>query len=491
MLVIDRKLLGPDGMPGPELLGTLLRRHAQERVRLDEIGEIYARRHRITSRRRLAGLPNNRLAHPFARYITTMAAGYLAGQPIKYDMDESGTAQADGADAAQTQKSREEALKALEDAYRASNIDSVDSELAKDASIYGKGVCICYVSDRDGASPRAATIDPRTAFVIYDDTVEHNPMMGVHITPRMGMDGRADGVNVDVYTQDKRISFTRGATEGALLPQQETPHFFGGVPIIEFWNNADETGDFEGVISQIDAYDAIQSDRVNDKQQFTDAILKVTGCTLEGDVEYDENGEIRDKRSIAQKLLEEKIIALPDHDASAEWLVKKGDEAGTEILKDAIKADIHKMAMVPDLTDEKFAGNVSGVAMRYKLLGLEQMTATKERWFAEGLRSRMRLFGNLMHHLSGITLDADAVSITFTRSLPVNETEAASMVATLDGMVPDEILLAQLPFVKDVGDALDKLRAQKDEAARAQAQAFGGGYEDANTRLADEQQDEP
>ena len=42
MLVIDRKLLGPDGMPGPELLGTLLRRHAQERVRLDEIGEIAA-----------------------------------------------------------------------------------------------------------------------------------------------------------------------------------------------------------------------------------------------------------------------------------------------------------------------------------------------------------------------------------------------------------------------------------------------------------------
>ena len=31
-------------------------------------------------------------------------------------------------------------------------------------------------------------------------------------------------------------------------------------------------------------------------------------------------------------------------------------------------------------------------AMRFKLLGLEQLTKIKERWFREGLRARLKLF---------------------------------------------------------------------------------------------------
>lgn len=161
MLVIDRKLLGPDGMPGPELLGTLLRRHAQERVRLDEIGEIYARRHRITSRRRLAGLPNNRLAHDLPGYIATMAAGYLVGSPVRY-------APPDG---------QEDAFEAVRRAYGEASVESVDAELAMDAAVYGKAVELCYADAL--ARPRVAQMDPRSSFVVYDDTVEHAPLFGV------------------------------------------------------------------------------------------------------------------------------------------------------------------------------------------------------------------------------------------------------------------------------------------------------------------------
>ncbi|GHU78830.1 hypothetical protein AGMMS49992_30140 [Clostridia bacterium] len=56
------------------------------------------------------GAPNNRLAHPFARYIVTMASGYLVGAPVAY---------ADNAQPA--------GLAALMESYRAANADSVDS----------------------------------------------------------------------------------------------------------------------------------------------------------------------------------------------------------------------------------------------------------------------------------------------------------------------------------------------------------------------------
>jgi len=148
-------------------------------------------------------------------------------------------------------------------------------------------------------------------------------------------------------------------------------------------------------------------------------------------------------------------------------------ESDTEILKDAIKSDIHKFSHVPDLTDENFAGNSSGVAMKYKLLGLEQLTKIKERWFREGLRWRLRLFSGFLSLKGKPSLDADAVQMMFRRSLPVNDLEIAQMVQMLSGLVPAKMLLGQVPFIDDVSAAFDDLEQEKQANIAAQAAAFG------------------
>ena len=214
MLVIDRKLLGPDGMPGPELLGTLLRRHAQERVRLDEIGEIYARRHRITSRRRLAGLPNNRLAHDLPGYIATMAAGYLVGSPVRY-------APPDG---------QEDAFEAVRRAYGEASVESVDAELAMDAAVYGRAVELCYADAL--ARPRVAQMDPRSSFVVYDDTVEHAPLFGVACRDLMDEQLRRRGERISVYGPHIIRYFERVGSETPREAGRQA-HYFGGVPMVE------------------------------------------------------------------------------------------------------------------------------------------------------------------------------------------------------------------------------------------------------------------
>lgn len=399
--------------------------------KLCRLGKAYEGQGAITSRVRSAGLPNHRLVHAYPRYIVTMAAGYLVGKPVAY----SAPAQA-------------QALDVLRAMYAASDMGSVDAELAADASIYGRGVCICYMDEQ--GRPRCATLSPKEAFVIYDDTVEHRPLYGVHWLEQVDDSGRRCGVSVHVHSAQETLVFTGRSLTALGGAPQVLPHFFGGVPVIEFWNNAQETGDFEPVLSLIEAYDMLESDRVNDKQQFTDAVLLLTGCTLEG-------GDPADTRSPAQKLLEEKMLSLPDSDAKAEWLCKQSDESGSELLREALRSDIHKMSMVPDLTDANFAANASGVAMRYKLLGLEQLTSIKERWFREGLRSRLRLYAHIMGVLAAGQLNAEEVAMTFTRSLPVNESEAAAMVRQLDGLVPKRILMTQLPFVEDVDAAISEL----------------------------------
>ena len=433
MIVRDKDI----PVTGETISGAIAEFLRDVRPRLDRLGRAYEGKGAITQRMRSPGLPNNRLVHAFPRYIVSMASGYLVGKPVTYD------------DSGQS-----DAVEALREAYAACDMDSVDAELAADASIYGRGVCICYADA--GGRPKAATLSPKTAFVVYDDTVEHRPLFGVHWIDHYDGAGRRCDVSVHAFTADEELTFT-GRSPCALTQEGAArAHYFGGVPVVEFWNNAQETGDFEPVLSLIDAYDTLESDRVNDKQQFTDAVLLLTGCTLEND-------DPEDRRSPAQRLLEEKTLSLPDTDASAQWLVKQSDEAGAEVLRQALREDIHKMSLVPDLTDESFAANASGVAMRYKLLGLEQLTATKERWFREGLRSRMRLFARFLAVLARANLNPETVQMTFTRALPVNETEVAQMVAQLSTIAPRRALLAQLPFIDDVDGAMAELDAQQEK----------------------------
>ena len=255
--------------------------------------------------------------------------------------------------------------------------------------------------------------------------------MGVRLVQTRDALGAADGWETQVYTDREIMTFAGPAPGDAGVLKSRRKHFFGGVPMVEYWNGEDERGDFEGVLTLIDAYDRLQSDRVNDKSQFVDALLLLYGCTME----TDERG-----RTPGQQLREDKLLMLPDSDARAEWLSKQLSETDAEVLKRALAADIHKLSMVPDLSDERFGGTQSGVAMRYKLLGLEQLTGIKERWFREALRQRMKLFAAFLEMRGAPGLDVERVRMVFTRSLPVNGLEEAETLGALKGLVDDEVL---------------------------------------------------
>ena len=449
MITRDKALMD-NGVPSQELIRGVVAEFQKGAVARTVLWNYYQRQHDILNRTRVDGLPNNKLVHDFPGYIVNMAVGYLVGNAVGYSVE-----------------GQEAALAAVLDAYKRDSVDSVDSEIAVDASVFGVGVEICYAGQ--DSKPHTSRLDRRSAFVVYDDTVEHQPLFGVHWLPRIKADGTSEGFRAWVYTNTSVMKF-EGPSVESLAYIDEEAHFFGIVPIVEYWNNPRETGDFEPVLSLIDAYDGLQSDRINDKQQFVDAILILFGVTG-----LQPSTDESDSRTQGQRLRDEGVLVLPDakEGGGAQWLTKQLTEQDVEVLKDAVKADIHKFSMVPDLTDQEFAGNSSGVAMKFKLLGLEQLTKVKERWFREGLRWRLRLFSNFLSIKGAPALDADAVTMTFTRSLPVNDAEIAQMVQNLQGIVPDKILLGQIPFISDVDKALEMLVKQKAEAMKQQAEAFG------------------
>jgi SPP1 family phage portal protein len=469
MIAINKGLLGADGLPTSALLLALM--NAQDDIckkRLNRLHNYYTLNHDITGRTRLAGVPNNKLQHDLPGYIVTVASGYLVGKPVQYAI-------ADGAD-----KTAFDALKAALDK---SDTSSVDAELAVDASVYGKGIELCYADEQ--AQPKVAQIDPRTSFVVYDDTVEHKPLLGIAIYPELDASLMRKGDRVDVYTSNMVVHYTRMST-GAPIENANgrESHYFGAVPMIEYWNNAHETGDFEPVVTLIDAYDVLQSDRVNDKQQFTDAVMVFKGM---GSLSQQDDGEPDTTTTVntdgpisvtteevtdADRLRQKKMVFLPDPGSDMSYVTKPDDQSGNELLRKSIAGDIHKFAYVPDLTDENFSGTTSGVAMRYKLFGLEMLVSTKERWFKEALRTRLKCLINFLSTKGNAALDVDTIQITFTRSLPVNELEIAQMAQAYEGILPDEMILSKIPGVDDPKATAEMLKKQKAEAVKNAQEQF-------------------
>ena len=176
------------------------------------------------------------------------------------------------------------------------------------------------------------------------------------------------------------------------LAEAPEPHFKGEIPTVEYLNNKLAIGDFELQIPLIDAYNALMSDRITDKEQFIDSILALYGTLLSD--EDDKPGDGKGTEKAMKRLRKEKLIELPGAGAKAEYLTHTYDEAGVEVLKKAIEQDIHKFSHIPCMTDESFGGNVSGVAMEFKLLGMEDLTKIKTRYYKKGLRKRLRIFCN-------------------------------------------------------------------------------------------------
>ena len=118
------------------------------------------------------------------------------------------------------------------------------------------------------------------------------------------------------------------------------------------------------------------------------------------------------------------------------------------------------MSHVPHLCDESFGGNLSGVAIAYKLWGLEQLCAMKERKFKKGLQRRTELITNILN-IKGGHYDYKDITPKFRRNKPENNLELTQIATQLSGLLSTESRLQMLPWVENVHDEMEKLEEEK------------------------------
>ena len=407
----------------------------KRRTRFDTLDDYYMGKQAITTREKVETLMNNKLVTNHAKYITDMMVGYLLGNPVDYQVN------------------NDIDIQPVLDAYKRQTIQNIDVEIAKECSIFG--IKYEYIYADEEANPCSVTLDVRNTIMIYDDTLVHNELYAINYRPiyKNPEDKEPDHYDVIVATDKEIIKYELAGNGGNAKEIDREQHAFGAVPIIEYDNNKEYSGDFESVISLIDAYNLIQSDRVNDREQLVDAILCFYGMKFDAD----QMADLKEKRALSN---------IPT-DGKVEYLTKAINEGDVDVLRKTIEKDIHKISMVPDMSDEKFAGDSSGVAIRYKLLAFEQAVKNKERFFEKGLMKRFELYSHFLSVKSKMKeVSKEDVDAVFKRNLPSNDYETSQMIVNLDGIVDRELLASQLSFVKDASETIEIAEKEDSEAIK-------------------------
>lgn len=367
--------------------------------------------------------PNNKISHSWGNYITDSMIAFFVGEPISYSGDDSD-------------------IEKLNYIFNQNDEQDLNSGLAKDSSVFGRGYELTYLDEQ--AEIRLTRLSPLGCIPIYDDTVDNKLIYFIRFIENKDILTDKTTTHIWLYS-DESIKYYTMLGDSALQFVEETQHNFEIVPVSIYKNNDDEIGDFESVIDLIDFYDKLESDVANSFDYYNDCYLVFEGATLEdGDV---------------QKMKENRVLEIPEG-GKVNFLTKNANDLEQENTKNRIVNDIHKFSKVPNMSDESFANNVSGVAMKYKLLGLESACSIKERKFKRGLQNRLWLISNILNLKSGT--DLQDIKITFTRNIPNNEIEIANMINNLRGLVSNETLIDQLNFIESPKEEMERLKAENE-----------------------------
>lgn len=405
-----------------------------ELPRLQRLFDYYMGKHDILDKKnRLETKADAKVVSGYANYISTIATAYFLGKNISYKAEENN-----------------QEFEKLKEYLATEEEQKCNFELALNCSIFGKAYELLYIDEFQELKQKC--LDTRDVFVIRDNTIDRNIIGAIRFDVEEITKSERK-VTLEVYDNRTITTYSYTVSDGWSVKELSNAgepigtrlHGFNRVPIIEYLNNKVQKGDFENIISYIDAYNTAVSTSIDDLTDFSDAYLVMEN--MQGTTDEDIEGINKNK------------IILTSEDGKVYWLIKQVNDTYSQNVKDRINDDIHKFSFTPDMGDEKFSGNTSGVALEFKLLPLEQLGAQKEMYFKDSLNKRLQI---MIEHLN-LNIKPRELQKVFTRNLPRNLKEISEIMKNLKGLVSDETLISLFPSVEDARVEIEKIKTEAEE----------------------------
>ena len=387
---------------------------------------------------------NNTINNDFMGEIVDFKTGYFAGKPFSYNYSDTKESKEDTGG----EEARDKASKQLSDFVARNNMYDVDLDVTKYAAIAGYAGRMFYF-DEEGQERVIAL--PSYETIILSETSITEPKYGIRYYKTLGING--EEIWKAEFDDGKTIRFYEGQI-GNLVekPDDAIENLFGYCAIQGIPNNSEMMGDAEKVLELMDAYDRTLSDNSNDIEAFANAYMAFENVNMDEE-------EIRR----GQKTGAFQYYNNGNGGKGIHFITKDINDAFVEHHLNRLEDNIYRFSKTPNLDDDSFAGQASGIALKFKLTGLE----TKCGMFQAKMQSAgVYMFKLLASSWAKKTIAVDPLQcyITFPRNFPVDTlSEASTVQAMINSGMPKRVAFQQYSSVDDVEEVMQLIEEEKEE----------------------------
>ena len=155
-----------------------------------------------------------------------------------------------------------------------------------------------------------------------------------------------------------------------------------------------------------------------------------------------------------------------DEDGSAEAINTSVDITAAKDDFEALKKDIYDFGQGVDKNSDRLGNSPSGIALKFIYSGLDLKCNRMENAFKDGME-QLFWFVNRYLELTGAGSFYDKeIDITFNRDIAINESQAITDCQNSKGVISDETIVKNHPWVEDAAKEMELLKQQEEAAQK-------------------------
>lgn len=386
--------------------------------------------------------PNNKIPHGYHKLLVDQKVSYLVGRPINFSTED-------------------ETLLEHINEMLGEKWDDIASELVKEAS--NKGVEWLHPFIDEDGSFDYIVVPAEQVIPIYRDEKERELDYIIRYYP-FALDGQ-ETVRVEVWDEETVTYYMQSDGEFTLDPTEEInpqSHFYWGddktsqgygwgkVPFVYFKNNEQEKSDLSYYKQLIDAFDLRVSDNQNNFEEIQELIYVLKGYEGTGLSEF------------MQNLKYYKAVKV-DSDGGVDTLQAEIPMQSIDSHLDRLNDSIFTFGQGVDPGQDNFGNNSSGVALKFLYSLLDLKASQTERKFRKSIQVFLWFLCEYLSMSGQGEYDYKSVSFTFRYNMMVNNAENAQIARDSKGIISDETVMANHPWVDDIEMEQERIRQERAE----------------------------
>ncbi|MNW41151.1 Phage portal protein, SPP1 Gp6-like [compost metagenome] len=241
----------------------------------------------------------------------------------------------------------------------------------------------------------------------------------------------------------------------------EKPYSWERVPFICFKYNEEEQSLVEIIKSLVDDYDRNKSDNSNNLEDLPESIYKVKNYSGSDPAEFRKNLAIY-------------RTAFVDGDGDLDTLALEINVEAYKTHMEQSRKDIYEFGRGVDTQGVDIGSAPSGIALKFLYGDLDLDASLMETEFQASLEQLRWFVDTHLYNKTGVDYSGDSLSFIFNRDMPTDESAIIEAIKNSIGILSDETLVAQHPWVKDVLVELERIKKQKEEEMKRLPDSYGG-----------------